>query len=374
MWKTGGKNDIFEKEQTMTRYAVFTNVETFYSDLVCALNSAERKISLMYFTFDDGKWAREIASALGARASAGVEVRLMVDQLGLLIDHPGNIISNRLLLNDLRAMGVHVIMFNPKGHRLWLDNRLHAKICAVDDRIAFIGGSNIGDYYSKWDDINLLIEGKLGRSLHNVYDFFRCHSKGSGCSAFPEMHLSRLFAGSAQIWLTVPKQRRDIHRAFLKIILDAETDIFIRNWYFLPDHEILDALRSQAERGVNVHVLMSDKTRVRPIDYANLIAGHKLAKSGGRVLRYTGKYMHAKVAWNDHGEVLFGSANMDRKALRGNFECSLSFVDRNITLQLKDAFEQDACSSMVQDENHFRRGSIFTKALAYTCNLASAWL
>ena len=358
----------------MTRYTVFTQVEAFYRNLVDALAGAEKEISMLYFTFDDGIWGQAIAEALGERVAAGVRVRLMVDQLGVTVDNPRNALANRVLLNDLRAMGVQVDVFKPHGHRLGIGNRLHSKICALDDRVAFIGGSNIGDYYTQWDDTNLRMDGELGRGLHELYDFIRCHTELGGCDQLPEFHLSRLFAGEAQVWLTVPRQRRDIRRALLKIILDAETDIYIRNWYFLPDREILDALRSQAERGVNVHVLLSHKTKVRPIDFANLIHGHKLAKSGGRVLRYTGGYMHAKVAWNDRGEVLFGSANMDKKALRDNFECSLTFTSAALAEDLTAAFEQDAGHSILQDRDLFRKGSLIVKAAAYTCNLASAWL
>ena len=189
----------------------------------------------------------------------------------------------------------------------------------------------------------------------------------------PEIHLSQLFCGQAQVWLTVPKQRCDIRRAMLKLILDAETDITIRNWYFLPDREIMDALRSQLDRGVRVHVMLSHRTRVPLIDFANRLHGHKLAKSGGRILRYSRGYMHSKVAWNDRGEVLFGSANMDTKALKDNFECSLSLTDPLLAAQLEEAFERDVRHCLVQDRRHLRRRPL-TRALALSCNLFAAWL
>jgi len=357
-----------------TRYTLFTEVSPFYRNLVAALKTAEEDISMMYFTFDHGRWAAEIAAVLTTKAAEGVRVRLMVDQLGEIVDNPRNAFANQHLLETLRNSGVQVDVFQPSGARLFIGNRLHTKICAVDRQVAFIGGSNIGDEYPTWDDTNLRLDGDLGSSLHELYDYIRNHTP-AGCSdPAPNIHLSRMFAGEAQIWLTVPRRRRDIRRALLKVILDAETDIYIRNWYFLPDQEILDALRCQAENGVRVHVLLSHRTKVRAIDFANHIHGHKLAKSGGRVLRFTGGYMHAKVAWNDQGEVLFGSANMDRKALNDNFECSLSFVDQELADRLTHAFEKDAARSFVQDEKHFKRCTIPLKALAHTCNMFAAWL
>jgi cardiolipin synthase len=315
-----------------------------------------------------------IARTLAARAAAGVRVRLMVDEFGQVLDAPQHALANRRLLRWLETLGVQVDIFRPAGWRLNMGNRLHCKVCAIDGRTTFIGGSNIGDHYLGWDDHNMRFDGEFGDVFHRIYDFIRHYSSGGAHLPLPEMHLSRLLAGQAKVCLTVPKQRRDIRRALLDLVLDADKAIFIRNWYFLPDREILNALRSQAHSGVEVNVLLSNRTRVRPIDGANYIHGHKLAKAGGRVYRFTGGYMHAKVAWNDHGKVLFGSANMDRKALKGNFECSLVFNDPAIAAQLRRAFDADTRRSLVQTPEIFLRRPLPLKALSYACNMISPWL
>lgn len=329
---------------------------------------------MLYFSFVHGVWAERIARALIERASAGVRVRLMVDQVGQVVDRPRSTLDSQLLLEDLRISGVQVDLFNPNGHRLTEDNRLHAKVCVIDEKTAFIGGSNIGDDYLEMEDINLRVQGALGRSLHDLHDFIRHHSGQSLDKPLPEFHLSEMMAGDAHIWLTVPKQRQDIRRAMLRLILDAQTGVFIRNWYFLPDAEILDALRSQAARGLKVQVLLSHRTKVRVVDSANLIHANKLAKSGGLVYRYDNDFAHGKVAWNDRGEILFGSANLDKQALRDNFECDLSFTDLELTGQLSDHFDQDAAKSIVQDEAYFQNMRTRSKAFAYLCSLAAPWL
>jgi cardiolipin synthase len=362
-------------ERAMTsQKTLFTNVHNFYANLVQTIPQAQERLSMMYFTFDDGEWAQRIAPLLAERAANGVNVRLLVDEFGLIADNPRHALRNHRLLDDLRADGVKVDIFRPHGNRLTAGNRLHTKICAVDNRTAFIGGSNIGDHYTTWDDYNLRLDGDLGGALHDIYDFINHHTPGGAGAPQPRLHLSRLFADDAQVWFTVPHQRRDIRRALLDLILSADKAIFIRNWYFIPDREILDALRSQAQHGVAVNVLLSHKTRVRPIDAANYIHGHKLAQSGGQVYRYTGGYMHAKVAWNNNGEVLFGSANMDKKALRDNFECSLTFRDTALTWELRKAFEADTERCILQTPSLFEKRSLVGKALSFTCNLASPWL
>jgi cardiolipin synthase len=357
-----------------THSTLFTQVRPFYQNLAAALETAQDRISMMYFTFDKGEQADRLAHILAAKAAAGVQVRLMVDQFGLVLDAPQHALANRRLVAQLRDSGVQVDLFRPAGWRLNASNRLHCKVCAIDDRTAFIGGSNIGDHYLDWDDQNMRLDGALGSVFHDLFDYVHHHTPNGQEAQAPDLHLSRLFAGQVRVVLTVPRQRCDIRRALLDLILDADEAIYIRNWYFLPDAEILDALRSQARRGVQVNVLLSDQTRVRLIDGANQIHSHKLAKAGGNVYRFTQGYMHAKVAWNDHGKVLFGSANMDAKALKGNFECSLVFDDALVAAKLQRAFEADIPLSDQQTPQVFRGRPLAHKALAYACSLAAPWL
>ena len=102
---------------------------------------------MMYFAFDIGEWANKFALALSERANAGVNVRLMVDEFGLVLDEPKHAIRNHQMLDDLAQSGVEVDIFRPEGHRLTRSNRLHLKVCAIDESRAFIGGSNIADHY-----------------------------------------------------------------------------------------------------------------------------------------------------------------------------------------------------------------------------------
>ncbi len=355
-----------------TRQKLFTHAGPFYKKLIAALATADEAISMMYYAFDEGEWADRISRVLCEKASAGVQVRLMVDEIGLLLEEPRHARLNQLRVQALRAAGVRVDIFKPNGKRLNYLNRLHIKVCAIDDRLAFIGGSNIADHYLEWNDQNLLLEGSLEGTFHQLYNYVFSFSK-DGAPA-PQIQPSKLTAGDARVWLTVPKQRCDIRRALLDLILEAEEAIYIRNWYFLPDQEILDALRSQAENGVKVYVLLSHRTRVRPVDLANRIHCHKLAKSGGEIHRYTQRYMHAKVVWNDSGKVLFGSANMDAQAMRDNFECSVVLENPELVENLRRSFVSDLQGCVRQTPAFFRRRSLPSKTLSYACNLASGWL
>jgi cardiolipin synthase len=357
-----------------TQKTLFTQVEPYYRNLAAELVTAQDSISMMYYAFDHGEWAEKIARILIEKAQSGVQVRLMADEFGQVLDAVQHTFRNQELAQNLSASGVEVDIFRPAGTRLTKLNRLHCKVCAIDNRTVFLGGSNIGDHYPGWYDANLRLDGPLGSSFHQVYDFVRQFSNGQEPLQNPGLNLSALYAGDAQIWLTVPGQRRDIRRALLQLILNADQAVYLRTWYFLPDQEILNALRSQAEKGVQVNVLLSHHTRVRPIDFANYIHCNKLAKSGGNIYRYTEKYMHAKVAWNNHNEVLFGSANFEHTAMKNTFECSVALKDSKLAYALHNSFEADTYACLKQTPDLFRRRPLPQKALSYACNLASPWL
>jgi len=357
-----------------TQKTLFTNVSTYYQNLILELETAEDAISMMYYAFDHGEWAEKVGQVLIAKAQDGVRVRLMADGFGQVLDQPRNTLKNPMMVRQLRAAGVQVDIFEPSGHGLTMLNRLHCKICAIDERTVFLGGSNIGDHYPTWDDSNLRLDGDLGSVFHQIYDFVWQHANGQKQLSNPSLDIEQLLAGDCQIWMTVPKQRQDIRQAFLKLIRDAEKAIYIRTWYFLPDQEIFEALLAKAESGVEVNIMLSNKTRVRPIDFANYVQAHKLAKAGARVFRYTEKYMHAKVAWNERGEVLFGSANLEKMALENTFECCIGVRDKKLATKLHRAFEADTHLSIQQTPEIFRRRPAPKKALSYACNLAAPWL
>jgi len=355
------------------QHTLFPQVKDYYADLVDQLETAQEKISMTFLSFDAGEWAEQIARILCAKAEAGLQVRLMVDEIGQIADEPRHLLQNRALLHQLRTHGVQVDIFQPATPALSIRNRLHCKIVAIDERTVFLGGSNIGDYYTTWTDSNLRVDGNLGSTFHTIYDFLRSFSQGKGTKR-PELDLANLWVGDDQLWLTVPRQRNDIRQTLLQLILNAEKAIYLRTWYFVPDEEILNALCWQAQRGVQVHVLLSHETRVRPVDFANYLHVHKLVCAGGHVYRYTGKYMHSKAAWNDRGDVLFGSANLDAHSMKINFESCLKINDHKLVWELRRAFNIDLDSSVEQTPEIYRRRSLAEKFLTHTCNLAAPWL
>jgi len=326
-----------------TRRMLFTDVLPYYMQLLRDLEGAQDAISMLYYAFDDGEWSTRISTVLIARAQAGVHVRLMIDGFGLVLEKPRHSRKNLLLIQKLREGGVTVEVFNPSGSRLTFINRLHIKLCAIDDHIAYVGGSNIADHYLTWDDTNLRLQGQLMRCFHDVYDEA---SNLSSSKSSNRKETSNNLSGNAAIKLTVPHRKKDICVALLKIIEDADRTIYIRTWYFFPDRQIMQALIRKARSGVDVRIMLSHRTRFRPIDIMNRYLCRRIAKAGGKIYRYTEKYMHAKVAWNNKGDILLGSANIEYTGLNTNFECCLSLCDLGLMDQLQKRFLDDACGCL----------------------------
>jgi cardiolipin synthase len=322
----------------MTQLQLFTQVPAYYTALQAALSAARQHIHLAAYAFDDGQVARRIGHVLAQKAASGVAVHLMVDEAGLYLDNWRNGRSNQKLLTQLQKSGVQVDLFRPNGRRLTQFNRLHCKFCAIDDQVAFVGGSNVGDHYLQWRDSNLRLRGHLGDGFRQLYEGVRSFG---GNGRFPTTPPALTVAGMPLL-LTVPGRRQDIRRALLGLILGAKTAVSLRSWYFLPDAEIMNALLSQAEKGVRVTILLSHRTRISLIDWANRRLCHQLAQAGAHIYRYHGRFMHAKEAWNDQGEILLGSANIDRWALRTNFECCLHLHDLALASQLSRECQADA--------------------------------
>ena len=265
------------------RYRLFSEVTPFYHELVNAIAQAQESISMMYLIYDKGFWTEKLNDVLITKREAGVRVRIMVDLLGTITDHPTNIFHNFRMLKRLENAGIEVIIFQPSSSRMSFFDRLHIKLLAIDQTTLFIGGSNLGDYYTNWQDSNLRVDGEFGQAGHDLYEFVAANST-QGMKQIhkkrSKLNLSDLWVGDAQVLLTVPGSRKDICHRMLDLVLTTSDTIYFRHWYFLPNKEFLNAMLSQLERGVTLRVLLSHHTRIPIIDIFNHIPINKLVLAG----------------------------------------------------------------------------------------------
>jgi cardiolipin synthase len=307
------------------------------------------------------------------KAAKGVEVRVMVDLLGIFGDNYQNIFQNIKQIREMKRRGIQFDFFQPSpGSKMSPMDRLHFKLCAIDQNLVYIGGSNIGDHYTSWQDTNLRVDGRVGEIGHQLYDYVLSHSLGKHPA--PELDLDDLWIGEARVILTVPGTRMDISDHWLDLIKTSESMVYFRNWYFLPNKEFMKAMLDRLANKVEVEVLLSHRTRIPIIDVANHTQSRILIKAGANIHRYQQRYMHSKVTWNSDNEILFGSANLEEKALKGNFELCLRFNDQGICERLTSAFKKDAASSLFQSKKVIKRRNYIKRITSYILSLATTLL
>lgn len=353
------------------RITLFHTGQEKFDDLFHAVRHARRSIHLEYFNFRNDSISALLFDRLAARAAQGVKVRAIFDGFG-------NSSNNRPLkanhLKQLRQRGIDIVEFD-RVKFPWINHvfsRDHRKIVVIDDSIAYTGGMNVADYYitgkpefGEWRDIHCRIEGPAVAQLQQIFiDFWQkvTHrsvdvdvleiSTTSDNSNVTDTITTELpsfcplpVAGTqAMIGVVDRVPRRTakiIRRTYLTLIDSAKTQIQIINPYFIPGSRIMRALKRALKRGVDVQIMVSDKSDIPITPRVVEHCVHRLMKRGAQIYMYTGGFHHSKIMMVDSCVSFIGSANLNSRSLRFDYECNLLLADRPSTHALQTIFETD---------------------------------
>lgn len=346
------------------RLVVFKTGKEKFDDLLPALRAAKQSIHLEYFNFRNDSISKELFAILVRKAAEGVKVRALFDGFG-------NSSNNRPLrarhLDSLRARGVEIYEFDPIRFP-WINHvfhRDHRKIVVIDGVVAYTGGMNVADYYitgkpefGEWRDIHTRVEGDAVGELQKVFlNFWNrvTHQNVHGAEYYlGERDARNDFgmlkqdttptAGSKIIGVVNRdpcETPRIIHDTFVHAIEHAEKQILIINPYFTLCRHIKRALKKAARRGVDVQIMVSQKSDIpvtpRVVEYN----AHKLMKAGAKVYFFTGGFHHSKIMMVDSLYAFVGSANLNSRSLSFDYECNMLVADRYTTAQLQEIFYHD---------------------------------
>lgn len=346
-----------------------------------ALALARHEVWFATYIFNDDAASRRVAEDLIAAAERGVAVQVLVDGFGCKATLP-------TLREWLRGSGVRLEVFRPIDRwYAWLQpgqlRRLHHKLCAVDARLAFIGGVNViddrFDLHHGWTEQPRLdfavelqgpIAGDVRRVVHGLW--MRAHL-GRGWraellqvarSAAPVRRTLRLLrqlrtrspdgtitnavevlppVRAALVVRDNLRQRRAIERSYVEAILHARERVDIACPYFYPGRMFRRALARAASRGVRIRLLMQGKVDYRFAGLAARVLYEEMLVCGVRVFEYTPAYLHAKVAVVDRDWATVGSSNIDPLSLLLNLEANAIVADEgfvaDLAARLDSAFE-----------------------------------
>ncbi len=337
---------------------IYTHGIDKFADLFKDLRQAEDFIHINYYMIKEDWLGRELFNILTHKAREDVEVRLLYDRMGCrnLPDY---------LFNDLREAGGEAVQFAP--FLIDLNYRDHRKNVIIDGQRGYIGGINIGTEYigeserfDDWRDTHLRIIGESVDSLQHRFllDWSFACSKNllENDRYFPE----KKETGDARVQIisSGPDSRsEEIKTMFLRMIYGATESIYIQTPYFIPDESTLEALKVAAETGVDVRIMVPNRPD-HPFVYAanNSFVGEML-DAGARCFRYEAGFLHSKMMVVDKKVGTVGTANMDMRSFRLNFEINAFVYDREVAEELSEIFHRDQEKSLeVTPEIYAGRG------------------
>lgn len=307
---------------------LLTTGEDMYSALEQLIREAKHSIHITTFILGRDESGRRVVKLLADRAREGVKVRLLLDAVGSMF-------SSRGFVDPLRAAGGEVHRFMPVlpfVTRSSANLRNHRKIAVFDQHTAIVGGHNLAHEYmgpaptkKRWRDFGAVVSGPAAALLNEV--FLADWSYASG-QRFDVLHRELRpeavrFEGESvlQVVASGPDVAGDpLYEGILSMIQEAHDSIWIVTPYFIPDEVLWRSLMVKARAGVDVTLVMPEKSNHPVTDYARRHHTRELIKAGARVMLYSSEMMHAKAIVVDRRMAMFGSANFDLRSLFVNFE------------------------------------------------------
>lgn len=328
---------------TGTRVELLVNGEEAYPAMLEAIDAATTSVYLASYIFDGGGIGERFIESLAAAHHRGVEVRVLIDGVGLLYSVPR-------AAPRLAGRGVPVALYLPPSllpPRFTINLRNHRKILVVDGNIAFTGGMNIrqhhmalsGKPHHRTEDIHFRLLGPVVQQLQNV--FVSDWRFASNLAINPPAYSAGAprHGACARVITDGPNDDLDtLTRIIVGAIGAARQSIAIMTPYFLPARELDLALQLAAMRGVRVQVILPDKNNMPFVNWAAFHMLSEMLGAGVEFYLYTGPFVHSKLLVVDDYYVQIGSANLDPRSLRLNFEVNVEIYDERIAQSLADYF------------------------------------
>jgi len=330
------------------RMEVLKNAEEAYPAILESIESAEKYVHLLYYIFKPDSAGSSVMEALAKKASEGVEVRLLYDDIG----------SSELgpeFFRPLLDAGGMVFPYRPvyfsRFRTFYANFRNHRKIMVVDGRTAYTGGINIGDEYlgkdpaiGFWRDTNIRLTGQSASHLQLVFaeDWYYVTNELLGPDYVADFDEPAPGGGIVQIVPSGPDRAREqVAQVYFTAITSAKNTLYITTPYFIPDEAVQTALIAAALRGVDVRLLVPHKSDTKTVTYASRSYYRELLSAGCRIYEYKKGFVHAKTMTVDGELGIVGTANMDIRSFKLNFEVCAVCYDDDVAETLVEHFVAD---------------------------------
>ena len=369
------------------RVRVFIDGQKLFSEMIRDFDHAQDHIYVEFYTFYADELGHRVLAALERAAERGVTVKVLYDLSG---SHG----TTYKFFAHLEELGGEAQPFNSKSNKRLstprLNYHLHRKIVAIDGKLGYIGGFNIGDQYlgedpkfGYWRDTHLRVAGQTVIALTARFGMdwnTTCRKTKKERvdldKLLADLEIERPSDPGQDVAMQIVSSGPDndnfaIRRAYESIISSARQYVYIQTPYLIPGEPILESLIIAARSGIDVRVMipcMPDHPFVyRATEYyAKYLVNNKV-----KVYKYNNGFIHAKTMVSGNNLASVGSANQDYRSYRLNFEVNAFTYNEELTAQLKQIFENDIQDSTLLTPEYFDQQSNWRKFKQYFSRLLS---
>lgn len=364
---------VFTHNNSVT---LLTTGQEKFDDMFEAIRQAKSSVHLEYFNFRNDSIASALFDLLRTKAQQGVEVRALFDGFG---NDSNNRPLKRSHIEKLRKDGIEIYEFDPVRFP-WVNHvftRDHRKIVVIDGNVAYTGGMNVADYYIKgteqvgeWHDMHCRIEGGAVSQLQMIFlriwnkvteqniwgsKYFRAYEKVEMTGLKPDTTLSAHKQVVGIINREPRRTNRIIRDFYMNAINAAKDSIKLINPYLTLTPKMKKALRKAAERGVKVEIMVSLRSDIPLTPDCVFYNVHQLMKHGCHIYLYKPGFHHTKVIMVDGKFCTVGSANLNARSLRFDYEENAVILDSHVTAELSRLFDEDKPDCDILTEEYWNQ-------------------
>lgn len=357
----------------------FPSGAKLFDDILEELKSAKEFIFIEYFIISNGVLFDRIFDILKQKASQGVDVRVIYDDMG---SH-GTL--KRKTKNEIRALGIKLHEFNRlvPVFNIALNLRDHRKIVVIDGRIAYTGGANLADEYINekrmhgyWKDCGIKIQGKAVDNL--TIGFLTQWQFVNSKPIEYEQYINKAekfeCCGVNTTFVSGPNYNFSIaQNMYANQIADAKEKLYIMTPYFIPDETITNLIINKAKSGVDVRIILPEIADKKFVYIVSRNHVEKLIQYGIKAYTMTSSFVHSKVILTEKSAIV-GSINMDLRSFNQQFESAV-FTNQTSTLQdIENDFDNTINHCQQITSNNCKRNKLHFRMLAGLFNLISPFM
>lgn len=342
---------------------LYVDGEEKFKKLIEDIKNAQKYIHIEYYIFKNDCLGKKIIKELTNKAKEGIEVRLLTDSMGSYT------LTKAALKKYLKAGGKYAIFF--PGILPHINTRVnyrnHRKIVVIDGKYGYVGGFNVGkEYINKdpkigfWRDTHVRINGEAVNDLNERFLLDWCYASEEEIVDY-EKYLSHIEKEIGDVGIQIVTSGPDheeeyIRNAYIKLINNAKNNLYLETPYLVPDLPILEALKISALSGVDVRIIIPGNPDHFFMKWAASSYIGELLNAGIKMYYYKSGFIHAKAMVADSTVVSIGTANMDIRSFKLNFEVNAFIYDDRVASDYEKQFMKDIkLSEEITKESHENR-------------------